>query len=308
MHLISYFDDMTVDPLSTDFKTLHLLARVHALRSFTKAAEELGLNQSAVSYTIEKLRSVFHDPLFVRQGRAILPTPRCDEIVREAEGLIAEFRQLTIPATFDPGTMRRRLVIACNYYERVLWMPHLVRAIRAEAPGVDLEIVDAADRGHERLLRGEADVLIGPYARDDAGFYRRRLYTEDYICLMDRSHPAAGKPLDLHAYLALTHVLVTYGGRWTSAYVLDLQRMGHHLPVAIRVPSPAGIEQLVAGSDLVATVPRRLAKVLGGSVAVLDCPVDTQISIEMVWTAPNHRSAPHVWLRELIHRVITELG
>ena len=143
------------DPMGVDFRTLTLLARVHDLRSFTKAAEELGVNQSAISYTVEKLRGVFQDPLFVRQGRTILPTPRCDEIVQEANRLIGDFRRLTVPSQFDPGTVKRKITIACNYYERVLWVPHIVRAVRAEAPGLELEIVDASDIGHERLLRGD---------------------------------------------------------------------------------------------------------------------------------------------------------
>lgn len=296
------------DALNVDFRTLHLLTRVHALRSFTRAAEELGLNQSAVSYTVDKLRAVFQDPLFVRQGRSILPTERCDEIVEEADRLIAGFRRLTVPASFDPGSMQRKFVIACNYYERVLWVPHLVRAIREEAPGVELEIVDAADIGHERLLRNEADLLIGPFERDDPAFYCRLLYRERYICLMDKAHPAAGQAIDLPTYLGLQHVLVTYGGRWTSRYLIDLKEMGHALRIALRVPSPAGLERLVVDSNLVATVPQRLSKVLGPGLGIADCPLETEISIQIVWTALNHRSAHHMWLRDLIHRVVSRLA
>ncbi|MEI4489706.1 LysR family transcriptional regulator [Mameliella alba] len=292
------------DPLSVDFRTLQMLLRVYALRSFTRAAEELGVNQSAVSYTIEKLRGVFHDPLFVRQGRAIHPTPRCEEIVQEAARLVGEFRQLAAPVDFDPATSQQRFTLACNYYERVLWVPQIVHTIRAQAPGITLDIIDASDIGHERLLNREADLLIGPFERDDPDFYRRRLYHERYVCLMNRDHPAAGTSLDMETYLSLLHVVVTYGGRWTSRYLVDLKELGHALKIGLRVPSPAGLEQLVSGSDLVATVPQRLSKVLGHSVQVSEFPLATRISIDLVWTAPHHRSAPHIWLRELIHRVV----
>jgi DNA-binding transcriptional LysR family regulator len=308
MASVKLMENAMADPMGVDFRTLTLLARVHDLRSFTKAAEELGVNQSAVSYTVEKLRGVFQDPLFVRQGRSILPTPRCEEIVQEANRLIGDFRRLTVPSQFDPGTVKRKITIACNYYERVLWVPHIVRAVRAEAPGLELEIVDASDIGHERLLRNEAEMLIGPFQRETPAFYSRRLYHEDYICLMDAGHPAAGAPLDLKTYLGLNHVLVTYGGRWTSRYLHDLKDMGHSLQVGLRVPSPAGIAELVVASDLVATVPRRLAKVLGDAVHVADCPVRTEITIEVVWTERNHRSAHHVWLRDLIHRVVSQVA
>lgn len=293
------------DPLGIDFRTLHLLSRVHALRSFTRTAEETGLNQSAVSYTIDKLRQVFGDPLFVRQGRSIRPTPRCDAIVAEAQTLIAAYRQMTLPQSFDPATATGRFVIACNYYERVLWVPRIVRALRLSAPGIALEIVDASGIGQQRLLDGEADLLIGPVEAAAPLLHSTRLYEESYVCLMDRQHPAARAPLDLDTYLALDHVLVTYGGRWTSRYITDLAAAGHNLRIALRVPSPAGLEELVEASDLVATVPARLSSVTRRGVHVTPCPMPTRIAICTAWTAANHHSAQHIWIREKIRDVIT---
>lgn len=298
--------DPQPDPLGVDFRTLHLLARVHSLRSFTHAADELGLAQSAVSYAIDKLRGVFRDPLFIRQGRSIRPTARCDAIVEDTRHLIASYRQMTQPPAFDPATASGRFSIACNYYERVLWVPAIVHALRARAPGITLDIVDAGGIGQQRLLDAEADLLIGPIERAAPLLHSRPLYQETYACMMDPNHPAASAPLSLSTYLSLEHVLVTYGGRWTSRYIIELAEMGHDLPVALRVPSPAGLEALVAGSDLVATVPRRLIRVLGRTIHTTPCPVPTAISINIAWTALNHRSARHVWLRDLIHGIITD--
>lgn len=292
------------DPLSVDFRTLHLLSRVHALRSFTRAAEETGLNQSAVSYTIDKLRGIFGDPLFVRQGRSIRATPRCDAIVRGSETLIASFRQMSQPQAFDPATATGTFSIACNYYERVLWIPRIVHALRRQAPGIALDVVDAGGIGQQRLLDAEADLLIGPIERASPMLHSRPVYEESYVCLMDKDHGAAHRPLDLETYLTLDHVLVTYGGRWTSRYITDLAAMGHQLRIALRVPSPAGLEELVEASDLVATVPARLSKVIRRGIHVTPCPVPTGISICLAWTAPNHRSAQHIWLRDLIHDII----
>ncbi len=299
-------NDPGIDPLSIDFRTLRLLERVHSLRSFTRAADELGLTQSAVSYAIDKLRHVFGDPLFARQGRSIHPTARCDKIVEDTRHLIASYRQMAHPPAFDPATASGTFSIACNYYERALWLPGIVHALRARAPGITLNIVDAGGTGPQRLLDGEADLLIGPIDRDGPLLHSRPLYEETYACVMDPAHPAAREPLSLATYLHLDHVLVTYGGRWTSRYITVLAEMGHDLRVALRVPSPAGLESLVAGSDLVGTVPHRLSRVLGQSIHITACPVPTSITIHTAWTALNHRSAQHIWLRTLIHTLITQ--
>lgn len=292
------------DPLGVDFRALKVLIRVHQLGSFTRAAEELGVNQSAISYTIEKLRTAFQDPLFVRQARHLLPTARCDDIVTRATELTDEFLQLAATPEFDPSSATQKITIACNFYERVLMIPKIVRAIRHEAPNLELEIIDSMGIGHERLMQGEADLLLGPFERTDPHFYRRDLYRDRYVCLMDPKHPKADQILSLEDFLRLEHVVVTYGGHWRSAYLLELARMGRDLSVALRVPSPAGLEQLVRGSDLVATVPERLSQAVGTGLAVVPCPIRVSIPIRLAWTVRNHRSPLFIWARELIYRAL----
>ncbi|MEM5583208.1 LysR family transcriptional regulator [Roseibium sp. AS2] len=292
-----------VDPMAVDFRALQVLISVHRLRSFTRAAEEMGVNQSAVSYTINKLRDVFQDPLFVRQARRLDATARCEDIVRQARRLTSEFRQLAAPPGFDPRTARQKFTIACNFYERVLIIPEIVHTLTREAPNLELEIIDASGIGHERLMRNEADLLIGPFERSDPHFYKRDLYRDRYVCLLDPAHPNAGAPLSLEDYLGLDHVLVTYGGQWRSRYLIELERMGKDLRVALRVPSPAGLERLVAGSTLVATVPERLSNAVSAGLRVMTCPVRTSVTIGLVWTSLNHRSPIHVWVRDMVYRL-----
>lgn len=299
----------TIDPLSIDFRAFHVLTRVHDLGSFTRAAEELGINQSAVSYTIEKLRGVFQDPLFVREGRRLQPTARCGDVVAMAKDVTDRYLTVAGPSEFDPATSTARFVIACNYYERVLLVPKLVHELRAKVPHLNLEIIDAADMGDDRLLRGEADLLIGPFTASGAAFYTRKLYDERAILVMDNSHPMAGKEITLDDYLALDHVLITYGGRWKSKYIVELERMGHQLNFALRMPSPGGLQSVLSGSQLVCTVPSLLARSVGDRLHVAPCPVPSDMVIQLVWTARTHQSPMNVFLRELVYRTIRqELG
>lgn len=294
---------------SDDLHSLHLrsfvlLASVAREGSFSASADALGLSQSVVSYAIDKLRQVFDDPLFVRVAGRTRPTQRCEELIALSGKALAEFESLRTSGRFDPATTTEQLVIACNYYERILFIPKVAAALAQAAPGLQLEIVDASGTGHEKLSNRDADLLIGPFRRETAAFYARTVSTDRYACLVDPAHPAAREPLTLERYLALDHIQVTYGGRWQSNYLTELARLGHSLRPAIRIPSPAGIEELVRGTRLVATLPQGLIARLGEGLQVVPCPFEVGLRIQLIWTAENHQSDLLKWAREVIASTI----
>ena len=162
---------MATGQKSFDIRNLELLVIVHRERSFSRASEVLGLNQSVVSYSVEKLRQVFNDPLFVREAGQTLPTERCEKVVAFAKDALPMLESLQSPPEFNARSATGNLVIACNFFERVMIIPRIIALLRQEAPNLDIEIVDAADAGHEKLISKEADFIIGPYQRLDASFY-----------------------------------------------------------------------------------------------------------------------------------------
>lgn len=297
-----------VDPLSLDFATLRTLCMVHDAGSFTAAAEQIGVNQSAISYTIERLRGAFHDPLFVREKGRQITTDRCQQIIAQVRPMLGTLERLARPEAFDPTRARQRLTLACNYYERLLIVPLLVRELRKRAPGIELVVVNSRGAGPERMLRGESDLLIGPRPLVQTGIYVSRLCREDYVCLMDPAHPLAGRGLSVQDYLALDLIDITYEGNYVSTYVTELQAMGHRLRPALMVPSPAGVSRLVQGSSLVATIPRRLAHEIGEGLHIADCPVRGEFEITLVWPPRFHADAMHQWMRGVVIGLRRELG
>lgn len=299
---------MQIDPFSLDFAALRTLRMVHAHGSFSRAAESLGVNQSTVSYTVERLRRALGDPLFVRQGGGIVATGRCDEIVAKAAQMLDEFQAMAEPRRFDPATARLAVTISCNFYERVTVIPELVRTLRARAPGMKLDILSSTVRGKEQLHRGESDLLIGPIRIDESGYYRRSLFEDHYVCIMDPANPlAAGVSsgalngaLSVPAYQAAPQVVVTYGGNWQSRFLVEMEAQGRAPNAAMEVPSPANLPDILLGTDLIATVPRRTAASFGDRVTIMACPFPAPFGIDLYWTARTHVSASHVWLRQQI--------
>ena len=292
--------------LSVDFAALDVLCRLHASGSFTRTAEALGVNQSAVSYRIDRLRRVFGDPLFVKQGGRQVPTRRCDTIVAGARELLETYRGLATPEAFDPASAQADVTIACNYYERLLLIPAIARHLREVAPAVRLTVINASSDGPQRLLRDEADLLLGPLQNVGSGMYSERLFEDRYLCLADAAHPCVGTAPALKTYLALDHILITYDGSWKSRYLQHLEAMGLRLEVAMRVPSPAGVEHLVSGTRLVATVPARLGRFIGTRSGSFPCPVPAEFPLGLTWTARTHASALHRWLRAEIARIVRQ--
>ena len=297
-----------LDPMTVDFAALKVLRLVHAHRSFTRAAEALGVNQSTVSYAIDRLRKVFGDPLFVRQGAGIVATDRCEEIVATAGQMVDEFTALTEPRDFDPASARATISLSCNFYERVALVPPLVRRLRQQAPGLKLDIISSTVQGKDQLARGESDLLAGPVQITEGGFYGRRLIGDHYVVVMAPEHPLADKVLSPEEFAAAPQVLVNYGGNWRSRYLVEVEAAGLALNAVMEVPSPANLPDILTGTDLISTVPRRIARTYGDRVVFGACPFPAPFDIDLYWTSRTHHSAMHRWLRGELGAIAEELS
>ncbi len=291
------------DPLSIDFAALRTLRMVHGYGSFSRAAESLAVNQSTVSYTIDRLRKAFSDPLFVRQGGGVVATERCEEIVAAANRMLDEFASLSEPRAFDPAGAEATLTVSCNYYERATLLPGLTRHLRRIAPGLRLSVRPSMVRGKEQLDRGESDLLIGPVRIVEGDYFRRTVLRDHYVCIMAGDAPEGRMPRDAAAYLAAPHVVVNYGGTWRSRFLLEMEAAGQSLNQVMEVPSPAALPEVLAGTDLVATVPLRLAQHFGDSVRIGAAPFRGDFQIDLTWTSRTHHSPMHVWFRDQIAKL-----
>ncbi|SMO47864.1 DNA-binding transcriptional regulator, LysR family [Thalassovita litoralis] len=301
---------MATDPFALDFSALRVLRLVHGHGSFSRTAESLGVTQSTVSYTMARLRDAFGDPLFVRQGAGIVPTDRCEEVVAQTSAMLDRFEALTAPRQFDPAVAKLEIGISCNYYERVTLIPKVMRTLRQKAPGMAIRIISSTVRGKEQLMRGDSDMLIGPIRLEEPSFFRRGLLPEDYVCIMDPANPLARTVQDVDTFVAAPQVVVNYGGSFRSRFLVVMEAQGHYPNAVMEVPSPANLPDILVGTDMIATVPRRIAESFGAQVVIRDCPFLAEISIDLYWTARTHVSAPHVWLRAQIaaaaNRILTK--
>ena len=305
---------------SLDLNLLRVFEALLEERSVTRAAQKLGLTQSAVSHALNRLRYALGDELFVRAPDGMRATPHAAEI---APGVLRGFRQLQAalePADFDPKTSKRRFTIDAGTYASAVMLPEVVARLRAEAPGVELRIRNAGPTLVETLDAGRTDVAIGGFTRVPDRFAKAALFEERLVWVMRAGHPAADQPLTMDVLCALPHIIIalTEDAQVVDGSVVDnglerrviwddgsVQRemaaQGKQRIVALTVPDSPSALSIVSRTDMVAFVPRRLALAFQPFGLKLQDPPYPALSgeISLVWRK-DQDSAALTWLRSLL--------
>lgn len=290
-----------IDPI--DIGTLRTLVLVYDLQSFSAAAEQLDVNQSTISYAIERLRVALRDPLLVRQGNGVTATERCSALVKWARDMIREIEGLAAPVEFDPATAQGSVTISCNYHERQTLIPQFSVRLRAGAPQVRLVLLDAAGHGNVHLKQNQCDIVLGPVGIAGESLYRRHVLTDHYVCVMDPTNPLARDRITLPAYSKAEHVFVTHSEEWQPLYLDVLKTRDIEIEPMVTLPSHDSLAHIVAGTRLVATIPHLLARTMPGGLHIARLPFRVPIPIDMYWSARTAKSGLHKWARDLLAEV-----
>ncbi len=288
------------DHSGLDFWALEVLKLVHDHGSVSEVANELGQNQSSISYTLNRLRTAFKDPLFVRAGRGIEPTVRCQEIVAEVGDILDRMSGLVHTAEFDPATSEETITISCNHYERSVLLPHIIRRARAEAPGVKLKVLQSMLQGHRQLAAGECDILLSPRRAESEKLYQQKLLTDRFVCIIDKQHPLVGKNITMDRYRSCQHVALTYEGGWRPLFMDTLDQKGIDLDIAVEMPTSADLLGMIEGTNLVLTLLSILTRDISKNLMAVPGPFDQTVEIYQFWTTRTHRSPAHAWARKII--------
>lgn len=293
---------------------LNLLVVLRALLvecHVTRAAKTLGLSQSATSHALARLRELYGDPLLVRSGRGLTPTPRAVELLPQLERGLGELeRGLRGPAPFDPRTTRASFRLGADDYAQAVTLGPLLSLVRAEAPGVDLKVV-----GHpgsvEQLEAGTLDLALLPRSDLPASLSRRKIYGDGFLCMLRAGHPALrGGRLSLERYLELGHLLVAPGGTPGSVVDTELARRGLSRRIVLQVSNFLMAPLVVSETDLVNTGPERLLRRLQARfpIALVPPPVRLpRFDFQLVWHARRDHDSAHRWMRDAFARAARSL-
>jgi LysR family transcriptional regulator, nod-box dependent transcriptional activator len=293
---------------------LNLLIALDALlheKNVTRAAERVFISQPAMSAALQKLREFFDDQLLVRVGRDMQLTPRGLSLVGPVRDALLQIQAtLGTQATFDPRTVQRTftLIVSADALLRV--MPAVFQRLCAEAKGIRCHVEHFSETTLSRLEYGDADLFIG---LNSLRLFGLREFPESlrivelrpvrWLCAVAKDHPTVGDTITQEQYLSLPHV---FG--WPSGHTVPLEELVRRLLSAnldVRATTQGLLEIpfMLAGTQLVATLPEDLARTLAqlAPIKLLPVPFETPDTHEVViWHKRNEPDPGHAWLREVL--------
>lgn len=287
---------------------LNLLFTLDALLeqgSVVGAGRKLGLSASAMSRSLARLRTITGDPLLVRAGRGLVPTPRADAIREDVHRIVEDARALLRPSdTVDLFRLARTFVLRTSDGFSETIGPTLIQLVADEAPNVRIRFIRKLDKDSSGLRNGDVDLetgvvgkAIGPEVRS------RSLFSDSYVGVVRLDHPLASGKMSLERYANGRHVLVTRQGLDLGEIDAKLEAMGAERRIVTTVDGFAAALALARGSDLVATVPERHTQGLRGGMVTFVLPVSTDdFTISLLWHPRMEGDAAHRWLRQLVRR------
>ncbi len=296
-----------------DFNLLGALDALLAEESVVGAARRLGLSSSAMSRTLVRLRAATGDPLLVRAGRRLVPTPQATALRDQVHALARDVRTVLSPHIddLDIATLDRAFTIRANEGFVELYSARLIARIIEAAPHVRIRFAPKPDKDAGLLRDGQIDLEVGVLGTSAPEIRKQLLFRDDFVGAVRVGHPLLAKPITPERYAACKHVVASRRGAFTGPVDIELEKLGFSRNVVAVVPGFSDALRIAGQSNLVALVPRSCLS--GGhvgsaqvieSIAVFQLPVPTpEIAILAMWHPRMDADAGHRWLREVVQEV-----
>ncbi|PYE90470.1 LysR family transcriptional regulator [Phyllobacterium leguminum] len=288
---------------------LNLLVAFDALmaeRSVTRAGARIGRTQPAMSAALSRLRNLLKDELFIRGPNGLQPTPRALDLAEPLSHALAEIqRTLQFTQGFDPPTSTMSFSLGLSDHPTFVLLPRLLEALREQAPGITLRIHNftARDDAIAMLDSGEVDLTIGVPPSPTGRILNRPLFQEKFVCIVRKGHPAAEAPLDINAFLRLSHLLVSPENDRFGMVDAALAKQGLKRRLALTLPHMYAAPVLIARSDMIATLMGGVVSASGHAddLVILPPPLDLEpVQFVLSWHRRNDVHPAQRWFRDCI--------
>jgi len=300
---------------------LNLLVYLDVLlreKSVTKAANELGITQPAMSNVLKRLRELFKDPLLLRTSEGMTPTARALELEPLIRSLLTQIDHVVRPVdVFNPAKSKRVFRIMASDYTESTLIPRLLKRLRREAPGIILDVLTPSDITFLDVEQGRVDMAINRFDKIPSSFHQKTIWEDTFSCVLSVHNPLVFD-FTLENYLNAHHIWVskTGFGKGVGVDPKDVQRLGWVDEALARIKKKRKITvfsrhyqvamQLAQVSDLIATLPTKATRLVNDNPAIVvklppfKIPV---IELKMAWSPLLQNNQDHRWLRQLISEI-----
>lgn len=300
--------------MSDDISLRHLkvLSLLIEVGSITQAARVLGVTQPTVSKALARLRAHFGDPLLVRSGSVMRPTPRATALAVPLRDLLSTSHSLLAASrTFDPATTHREFTCMVTEVGMLQFIPALMRRLEQAGPGLSLRALPFGSQPVEpQLEAGDADVAVGYFPEAATSLRRQGLYVDGYLSVVRNDHPRRRILSNPQQFWAERHVLMATSGAGRAANQQLEEILSARLDPAliqVRVPSFLAGAFVASGTDAIATLPARMAQFLAQKLNLFAFapPINASlIQIDQFWHERFQQDEAHRWLRATIYQLV----
>lgn len=274
-------------------------------RHTSKAGQRIGMSQPAVSKALSRLRYHLKDDLFIRSPKGMSPTPLALQMYGEVRTALQKLDAVLNPSDFDPATSDWEFRVVVNEYIASTFWPRLTAIIRERAPNVDLRLLPSVGRGFDQLDQYQADFIISPLPEVPDRFETAALHEDRFLLIMRADHPLATGEMTLARYSEALHLMVSIRGDDRSFVDDMLSHHGLSRRVALTINTFSTGPRIVAETDLIMTVPARLADEVIGRGPLVTRPLPPEINnqpseILLAWHKGLATHSAHDWFRDLM--------
>jgi DNA-binding transcriptional LysR family regulator len=300
-----------IEPHDIDLNLLAVFQEVYRERQISNAARRLNLSQSAVSNALARLRRLFGDELFVRTGQGMQPTPFAESLAEPVGAALAQVAlALNRRSAFDAATSTRRFKVAMTDVGELHFMPALIERCRVAAPHLQISSRRAGSIAlKEEMESGRVDLAIGPFEDISEALYQRLLFRQPYVSMVRRGHPLTEGKVDLARFAAAEHLFVDSSESPYDRINQLLEKAGIGASTRFRVPHFTAVPYIVQASDLVVTVPQKLAERAGPpfGLAWITPPLKLPaLQTNMFWHRRYNQDPGNQWLRGLVAGIFAQ--
>jgi DNA-binding transcriptional LysR family regulator len=283
---------------------LNLLVALESLLrhcNVTHAAAAVGLSQPAMSRALSRLRGMFNDDLLVRTSAGYVRTVRGEYLYDRLPAMLDSVRNLVATRSAGHKPLRSMLRLAMPDHQALVLMRHVMDRLQApDAKSVDVVIEPLGANLLKRLENGELEMAIGQVSGRSNGFFQRTLYKDEYACLVREDHPVLEEAWSSIHFHELRHAVTAPGHDEERSFLADIVTDGSPVDCRVVSPNTLGTAMAVVDSDMILTVPKRVAAKLADllSLAMIDLPIEAApYEVVLLWHERNHRDTEHGYVR-----------
>ncbi|MGP4119476.1 LysR family transcriptional regulator [Psychrobacter aquimaris] len=286
-----------------DIRLLRLFNSIYERGTISEAAHELNIRQPAASSGLKKLRQHFDDQLFVRVGHKMQPTNTARDMLPLVVEAIEKMRIVNeFSKGFDSLNASRTFRISMTDSHYLSVVPTLISYFDKHAPSIKLDIVPIDNDTALLMSKGEVDLVIGFVPQLQERFYQQRFFDEHYVVIANSENThILNNDLSLELYQSAEHIGILPRGTGHYLIEYEIQKLNIKRNIVLRLPSHLGLGTIVQRTNLIATVPEQMGRLLQEYVGVSLYPLPFELpswSIKQYWHEYAHHNADNQWLRQ----------